>query len=115
LRAWANVMERLWVLAPLALKQDQPETAQLGRFQTPKNIATRLRVGGAYDRLLFYVTGGGGWGQFSMNISTFGGGALNTSQWHSPTSLAPALNTASRRICRPAPSTFMSIPAMFNC
>jgi outer membrane immunogenic protein len=40
----------------------------------------RVRVGAAWDRVLLYATGGGGWGQFSTTI-TGPGGSLSTAQW----------------------------------
>jgi outer membrane immunogenic protein len=41
---------------------------------------TRVRVGAAYDRVLFYLTGGGGWGQFSTTVAG-GGASITSSQW----------------------------------
>jgi outer membrane immunogenic protein len=41
---------------------------------------TRVRVGAAYDRVLFYLTGGGGWGQWSMTAAS-GGSSFTTQQW----------------------------------
>ncbi len=41
---------------------------------------TRVRVGAAYDRVLFYFTGGGGWGQFSTTVAG-GGASITSSQW----------------------------------
>jgi len=51
-----------------------------GLRNDPPLSTARVRVGAAYDRVLFYVTGGGGWGQWQTTIAG-GGASLTTSQW----------------------------------
>jgi outer membrane immunogenic protein len=71
---------------------------------------TRVRVGAAYDRVLFYLTGGGGWGQFQRQWRE-AAPRLRPRSGNSPGSVAAASNTASPKTCRRGSSICMSTPA----